>query len=171
MAYLYGKNSGVITMESKKYLFIKIGMVAFLAVYLFLIYTSDSAKDVPMEEITASIESEETVTALKKRGRTDLKRYYQLSEDSLEGYLFYKAVSPMSVEELLIIKAPDKHQANIACDNARSHLDSQKQVFQGYGTDQMASLNEAAVESKGNYVIYACGPNAQKWHEIFLSLI
>lgn len=158
-------------MRSKKYLFIKIGMVAFLAIYLFLIYTSDSAKDIPMEEITSSMESDETVTSLEKRGRTDLKRYYQLSEDSLEGYLFYKAVSPMSVEELLIIKAPDKQQTNIACDSARAHLDSQKQVFQGYGTDQMAFLNEAVVESKGNYVIYACGPNAQKWREKFLSLI
>ncbi len=65
-------------MRSKKYLFIKIGMVAFLAIYLFLIYTSDSAKDIPMEEITSSMESDETVTSLEKRGRTDLKRYYQL---------------------------------------------------------------------------------------------
>ena len=77
----------------------------------------------------------------------------------------------MAVEELLIVRAPDKQKANIFLENAQAHLDSQKKVFQGYGTDQMGLLNEAFVESKGKYVIYACGSDAAKWREYFLSLI
>lgn len=174
MADLHGRNSGVITMRQikiDKQIFIKIGMVLFLLAYLILIYTADSAKNVSMDQITASMEKEETLTALLKRGRTDLKRYYQINEDATEGYLFYKAVSPMAVEELLIVKAPDKQKANTFLESAQAHLDSQKKVFQGYGTDQMGLLNEAFVESKGNYVIYACGSDAAKWREHFLSLI
>ena len=51
------------------------------------------------------------------------------------------------------------------------YLKYQKQVFEGYGTDQMALLNNAVVGKKGNYVYYMCGADAQNWRTAFLSMI
>lgn len=158
-------------MENKRNLFIKTGMVLFLAAYLMLIYMSDNAKNIPIDRIAASMEADSTITLLQKRERTDLKRFYQINDGDTDGYLFYKAVSPMSVEEILIVKAANKSQANAFLENAESHLASQKRVFEGYGTDQMALLNDAVVETRGNYVYYMCGPDAASWRKIFLSLI
>lgn len=146
-------------------------MVLFLVIYLTLLYTSDNARNIPMDNIAQSMEADTTITLQKKRGRTDLKRYYQIDEGDIDGFLFYKAVSPMAVEELCIIKANSKAQAETFLENAESHLAAQKKIFEGYGTDQMALLNEAIVEKKGNYVYYICGADAGDWRNSFLSLI
>ena len=69
------------------------------------------------------------------------------------------------------MKAKDRAQAQILLENAQAHLSSQKNVFEGYGTDQMALLNNAAVGKKGNYVYYMCGADAQNWRTAFLSMI
>lgn len=146
-------------------------MVLFLSVYLILLYTSDSAKNVPMDEISAEMVADTSISVLKKRGRTDLRRYYQVDEASVDGYLFYKAESPMSVDEIFIVKALNKTQAATLLESAQNHLDAQKKIFEGYGTDQMALLNSAVVEKKGNYVYYICGSNASELRSSFLSLI
>lgn len=146
-------------------------MVVFLSAYLILLYTSDSAKNVPMETITQSMEADTSITLLEKRGRSDLKRYYQIDERDVDGYLFYKATSPMSVDEIFIVKAVNKTQATALLESAESHLASQKKIFEGYGTDQMALLNNAVVERKGNYVYYICGSDTSDLQKSFLSLI
>ena len=157
--------------NSRKNLIIKTAMVVFLIFYLGFLYFSDYAKNVPMEQITASMEASTSVTELQKRGRADLNRYYHIQESDTAGYLFYKAVSPMSVDELCIVKAPDKTAAESFLESFQTHLESQKNVFGGYGTDQMALLNEAFTGSRGNYVYYFCGADASAWYETFLSLI
>ena len=158
-------------MKINKSLILKTAMVLFLSVYLILLYTSDSAKNVPMDEISAEMVADTSISVLKKRGRTDLRRYYQVDEASVDGYLFYKAESPMSVDEIFIVKALNKTQAATLLESAQSHLDAQKKIFEGYGTDQMALLNSAVVEKKGNYVYYICGSNASELRSSFLSLI
>ena len=171
MADTHGTDSGVTGMKNYLHIFIKSGLVLFLAVYLTLLYTSDSAKNVPMEQITQTLEQNSDISSLNKETRSDLKHYYQTDDRTIDGYFFYKAASPMAVEEICIMKASDNAQANILLESANSHLSSQKQVFEGYGTDQMALLNNAVVGKKGNYVYYMCGADAQDWRTAFLALI
>lgn len=171
MADTHGTDSGVTGMKNYLHIFIKSGLVLFLAVYLTVLYTSDSAKNVPMEQITQTLEQNSDITSLNKETRSDLKHYYQTDDRTIDGYFFYKAASPMAVEEICIMKASDNAQANILLESANSHLSSQKQIFEGYGTDQMALLNNAVVGKKGNYVYYMCGADAQDWRTAFLALI
>lgn len=177
MAYPYGTGSGVIGMKKTGrsntdiHTFIKAGLVILLVVYLTLLYTADNAKNIPIEQITASMESDETITSLNKEERTDLKHYYQVDERDIDGYFFYKAASPMAVEEICIMKAKNSGQAATLLESAQPHLSSQKNVFEGYGTDQMALLNNALVGKKGNYVYYMCGADAASWRSAFLALI
>lgn len=158
-------------MKEKISLIIKIAMVLFLAIYLVLLYRADYAKDIPMDEISASMEQVEAVLSLDKQGRNELRRFYQLNDGDTDGFFFYKASSPMSVEEVLILKAPDKGRAETFLSSAQSHLSSQKGIFEGYGTEQMALLNNAVVEMRGNYVYYLCGANAQQMRSRILALI
>lgn len=171
MAHPYGTGSGVTDMKADRHFFIKTAMVIFLVVYLGSLYTSDSAKNVPVEQIAQVLEQEQNISSLNQEGRTDLKHYYQTDERDLDGYFFYKAASPMAVEEICIMKTKTHSQTDSLLANAQSHLASQKQVFEGYGTDQMALLNNAVVGKKGNYVYYMCGADAQSWCSAFLDLI
>ena len=158
-------------MKADRHSIIKVSLILILTAYLCYLYSADYAKDIPIEKIAEAMEKEPSVTSLRKQGRTELRRFYQIDEKETNGCFYYKAASPMAVEEVLIIKAHDRKQADTFLEAAQSHLSSQKQVFEGYGTSQMALLNEAIAASHGNYVYYFCGADATAWYDAFLSLI
>ena len=152
-------------------LIIKSVMVIFLVVYLGRLYVSDYAADVSMDKISAALEQVSGVTDLSEPGVSGLRRFYQIDENDIDSYFFRKAASPMSVDEVLVVKANSSSEAGADLEAAQAHLESQKNIFEGYGTDQMALLGEASVEKRGAYVWYFCGENAQELRQALLSMI
>ena len=152
-------------------LIIKSVMVIFLVVYLGRLYVSDYAADVSMDKISAALEQVSGVTDLSEPGVSGLRRFYQIDENDIDSYFFRKAASPMSVGEVLVVKANSSSEASAYLEAAQAHLESQKNIFEGYGTDQMALLGEASVEKRGAYVWYFCGENAQELRQALLSMI
>ena len=152
-------------------LILKSVMVIFLVVYLGRLYVSDYAADVSMDKISAALEQVSGVTDLSEPGVSGLRRFYQIDENDIDSYFFRKAASPMSVDEVLVVKADSSSEAGAYLEAAQAHLESQKNIFEGYGTDQMALLGEASVEKRGAYVWYFCGENAQELRQALLSMI
>ena len=152
-------------------LILKSVMVIFLVVYLGRLYVSDYAADVSMDKISAALEQVSGVTDLSEPGVSGLRRFYQIDENDIYSYFFRKAASPMSVDEVLVVKANSSSEASAYLEAAQAHLESQKNIFEGYGTDQMALLGEASVEKRGAYVWYFCGENAQELRQALLSMI
>lgn len=152
-------------------LILKSVMVIFLVVYLGRLYVSDYAADVSMDKISAALEQVSGVTDLSEPGVSGLRRFYQIDENDIDSYFFRKAASPMSVDEVLVVKANSSSEAGAYLEAAQAHLESQKNIFEGYGTDQMALLGEASVEKRGAYVWYFCGKNAQELRQALLSMI
>ena len=152
-------------------LILKSVMVIFLVVYLGRLYVSDYAADVSMDKISAALEQVSGVTDLSEPGVSGLRRFYQIAENDIDSYFFRKAASPMSVDEVLVVKANSSSEAGAYLEAAQAHLESQKNIFEGYGTDQMALLGEASVEKRGAYVWYFCGENAQELRQALLSMI
>ena len=152
-------------------LILKSVMVIFLVVYLGRLYVSDYAADVSMDKISAALEQVSGVTDLSEPGVSGLRRFYQIDENDIDSYFFRKAASPMSVDEVLVVKANSSSEAGAYLEAAQAHLESQKNIFEGYGTDQMALLGEASVEKRGASVWYFCGENAQELRQALLSMI
>lgn len=152
-------------------LILKSVMVIFLVVYLGRLYVSDYAADVSMDKISAALEQVSGVTDLSEPGVSGLRRFYQIDENDIDSYFFRKAASPMSVDEVLVVKANSSSEAGAYLEAAQAHLESQKNIFEGYGTDQMALLGEASVEKRGAYVWYFCGENAQELRQALLPMI
>lgn len=168
------KNQGTSILSDFKLtgsLIIKSVMVIFLVVYLGCLYVSDYAADVSIDKISAALEQVSGVTDLSEPGVSGLRRFYQIDENDIDSYFFRKAASPMSVDEVLVVKANSSSEAGAYLEAAQAHLESQKNIFEGYGTDQMALLGEASVEKRGAYVWYFCGKNAQELRQALLSMI
>lgn len=168
------KNQGTSILSDFKLtgsLIIKSVMVIFLVVYLGRLYVSDYAAYVSMDKISAALEQVSGVTDLSEPGVSGLRRFYQIDENDIDSYFFRKAASPMSVDEVLVVKANSSSEAGAYLEAAQAHLESQKNIFEGYGTDQMALLGEASVEKRGAYVWYFCGENAQELRQALLSMI
>ena len=165
------KNQGTSILSDFKLtgsLILKSVMVIFLV--LGRLYVSDYAADVSMDKISAALEQVSGVTDLSEPGVSGLRRFYQIDENDIDSYFFRKAASPMSVDEVLVVKA-NSSEASAYLEAAQAHLESQKNIFEGYGTDQMALLGEASVEKRGAYVWYFCGENAQELRQALLSMI
>lgn len=168
------KNQGTSILSEFKLtgsLILKSVMVIFLVVYLGRLYVSDYAADVSMDKISAALEQVSGVTDLSEPGVSGLRRFYQIDKNDIDSYFFRKAASPMSVDEVLVVKANSSSEAGAYLEAAQAHLESQKNIFEGYGTDQMALLGEASVEKRGAYVWYFCGENAQELRQALLSMI
>ena len=168
------KNQGTSILSDFKLtgsLIIKSVMVIFLVVSLGCLYVSDYAADVSIDKISAALEQVSGVTDLSEPGVSGLRRFYQIDENDIDSYFFRKAASPMSVDEVLVVKANSSSEASAYLEAAQAHLESQKNIFEGYGTDQMALLGEASVEKRGAYVWYFCGENAQELRQALLSMI
>ena len=75
MADKYGTDCGVKGMKNYLHIFIKGAFVLFLIAYLTVLYTSDSAKNVPMEQIAQTMEQDSDITSLNKEARSDLKHF------------------------------------------------------------------------------------------------
>ena len=116
-------------------LILKSVMVIFLVVYLGRLYVSDYAADVSMDKISAALEQVSGVTDLSEPGVSGLRRFYQIDENDIDSYFFRKAASPMSVDEVLVVKANSSSEASAYLEAAQAHLESQKNIFEGYGTD------------------------------------
>lgn len=71
MADKYGTDCGVKGMKNYLHIFIKGAFVLFLIAYLTVLYTSDSAKNVPMEQIAQTMEQDSDITSLNKEARSD----------------------------------------------------------------------------------------------------
>ena len=168
------KNQGTSILSDFKLtgsLILKSVMVIFLVVYLGRLYVSDYAADVSMDKISAALEQVSGVTDLSEPGVSGLRRFYQIDENDIDSYFFRKAASPMSVDEVLVVKANSSSEASAYLEAAQAHLESQKNIFEGYGTDQMALLGEAYVGKRDAYVWYFCGENAQELRQALLSMI
>ena len=150
---------------------LKVATVLLLGAYLVFLCTRGLAKDIPVEDIQAWVAEEKTITELSECGDLELRRFYGLDGGTLEGYVFYKAESPMIVDEFLVAKASGQEQAKQALASAQQHLADQKKSFEGYGVSQIAQLKKAEVLMQGNYVIYAAGDHAKQWKDDFMNLI
>ncbi len=158
-------------MSERLSLIVKIGMTAFLVLYLALLYRADSAKDISLSSAEESLTSVSGMQSLQKRGRADLKRFFSIEETDVDSYIFYKAQSPMSVDEVLILKAWRMEETDALFEKVQAHLSSQETVFGAYGTNQMALLANASVSRRGKYIWYICGPDSQAITERFLRLL
>ena len=98
----------------------------------------------------------------------DFKRIFGLNAEDYEGVVYFKPISQMDVEELLIVKLASDDQAEALEEAVNDRIDSQKTSFDGYGVAQCALLEKAIVKTQGNFLFYCVSPDAEKYYQAFL---
>ena len=88
------------------------------------------------------------------------------ANDVEDGY-WYCSSGMMGVYERLIVRVKDDSQIETVRKAAEKRRSTQKESFEGYGTDQTKPLNEAGLEARGQYVFMAAGKNAGKAYAAF----
>ena len=82
-----------------------------------------------------------------------IRRIYGLDPEAYEGILLYYPTSSMSVEEILLVKLASLDQQEEVRSVMEARVASQIDVFSGYGPEQVAMLEKAIVDVRGNYAL------------------
>ncbi len=98
----------------------------------------------------------------------DFKRIFGLNAEDYEGVEYFKPISQMDVEELLIVRLASDDQAEALEEAVEERVDSQKTSFDGYGAAQCALLEKAIVKTRGNFLFYCVSPDAEQYYQAFL---
>lgn len=152
-------------------LIVKVFFVAFLVIYLGVLCMRGYAKDVSISQIQKDFENENLLDGIDEMKDKDLRRYFGIEGKECEGYFYYKAESPMVVDELLVLKAKSVQDAERFKESVTKRLDNQLESFEGYGVTQTAQLKKAYAQAEGIYVIYMAGDQAGRWKSAFESAI
>ncbi len=97
----------------------------------------------------------------------DFKRIFGLNAEDYEGVEYFKPVSQMDVEELLVVKLKDGQDSADLQDSVKERVSSQLDAFDGYGAAQCALLNKYILKVKGNVLFYCVSPDAGDYYSKF----
>ena len=101
-----------------------------------------------------------------------IRRLYGLDLAAYESCILYYPATNMGAEELLIVKLTSPDQAQTVQAAIEARLQTQKNTFDGYGVEQYDLLtNHAAVEVRGNYVLFVVSQTADQVRQAFLDAL
>ena len=144
----------------KKIVLIEVLLVVLLAGVMTVLLWRARTKDVSLSELGSRLEEQFSFEGMEKAGSMRIKRNYGLNTADFAETLCYTPDNTMSVAELLVVKTADEAQNSEVLQAIESRLETQKNNFLNYGTDQTYLLEHAEVFSAGNYVVFVCGAEA-----------
>ena len=159
------------SMADHRYTAAKLALIAGLLVYIFLVLGGSSAKDVPFDWIAIRMAPDPALMSLKEGDANTFRERFGLDPDGCEGWLMYVSDDLMDVSELLIVKAGDDSVRARIEDAVAARLESQKESFRNYGTDQFEKLEHAIFWQRGSYLFYGVSDAVDRWETSFLNCI
>lgn len=147
--------------------YVRIAMVAVLLVFIVILQLGTGDSDAAIEDVVNAVISEIDTEGMEESTNRKLKKFYGLSASDYEGTALYAPVSNMDATELLIVKLKDSEQAESVQAAIEERLQKQKDSFEGYGIEQFALLEDSVLDVRGNYILYAVHPDADKIKQIF----
>ena len=127
-----------------------------------LLYQKDPRPDVTETEVVEMFESMAEDASVLPGGTLRLRRVFGLNAADYDLMVYYMPKETMDVCEFLLIRADES-----TIDSVRSAMEtriaSQLAAFDHYGEHQTELLNEAVIESFGNYICLIVSETPDKW--------
>lgn len=128
-----------------------------LAVFVALLISRAAgfrASATPFDEMAGAVLQAADLAPMQEGDNQMIRRLYKLDPEEYDGVLLYHPTDVMGAEELFLVRLADASQAEAVQAAVESRLASQLNTFEGYGPDQVAMLERAVVEVRGNYVLF-----------------
>ena len=142
-----------------------------LIVFLTAVYSHGNAKDVPLKDINELLSEQPSITSMKQTGERELVQFMGLDASQYSEFIYYQGTEALSVDELLIIKAKHRDDLSGVKDAVDKRIEEQIKTFESYGPVQVSLLKNAVIETKGRYLFYCTGKDAEKYKEVFFHAI
>ena len=143
-------------------------VLAVLVIFIVVMLTSNSSKDISMDKIKENMSAQTDVAELIEKDSAGTNTVFGMVPSE---YLYYASNAIMDVRELFIAKTSDDDEMEQIENAVTMRIETQIDNFTGYGAEQVDMLEHAVYGQKGDYYFYAVGENAQEWQDAFYKLI
>ena len=127
---------------------------------LLVIFGGNPVSNAVFADVSAAVVPEVDKTNMNEAQNQMVKRLYGLDPVNFEGCTLYYPRTNMDAEELLVIKLKEVSQQAEVEAAIEARLQSQKDVFDGYGVSQTDLLtNYSVIDVRGNYVLFVVSKN------------
>ena len=123
--------------------------------------------DAAFDDVRSAVVTAARFEAVQEGDGQMLRRLYGLDPSAYEDFTLYYPATNMGAEELLLVKLTDTAQRDEVLAAIESRLKTQITTFEGYGPDQVAMLEAAAVEDGGNYILFVSSAQADTARRAF----
>ena len=152
-----------------KRLLIEGGAVLCLLAIVFLSLHERGTTGISPEEINSAVQAE--IEPMQRASDILLRKNLGLDADTAEGVVYYASSDFMDVCEVLILKESDSDALDALEQTVRERIAQSKAVFESYGPEQMALLNNAQIYRTDSYFVLVIKAGADELCAKIRSLI
>lgn len=138
-----------------------------LVSFILVLLKNNHCEVIDFGKFTAAFAQESSLDSMKQKTKRDVRKTFDIELENVENVLYYSGEGIMNVSELLIIQAKDEDACEEMMGAIEAYVATQKNNFDGYGTNQFDILSKAVIKHQGNYCFLAVSENADKWEEVF----
>ena len=150
------------------------GMVlSVLAVVIFVLtlVVQDKQSNAEFSDVSDAVVKTLDCSEMQQADNQMIKRLYGLTPADYAGITVWYPTTNMGAEEVLIVKLKDLNQQETVAAAAQARLDTQMNTFEGYGVEQVALLEKAVIEVRGNYILFVCNDHVDAAVQAFLDAL
>ena len=150
-------------MRTKLYALLRLLALAGLAATVVLGFAGKKnvTSDTPFETVLSAVTGSVDLSDVREGENQMVRRLYGVSPADYEECVLYYPSTNMGAEEILLVKLNPGQSADALVAAAEQRIKDQLNVFEGYGIEQVALLNDhARIEAPGNYFLFIVSAGA-----------
>lgn len=151
-----------------------VGMILSVLVVLVFVLSltvQDKQSDAVFTDVSTAVVDTLDLSEMQEADNQMIKRLYGLTPSDYAGICVWYPTTNMGAEEVLIVQLNDMSQQEAVAAAAQARLDTQMNTFEGYGVEQVALLEKAVIEVRGNYILFVCNDNVDDAVRAFLDAL
>ena len=150
-------------MKTKLYALLRLLALAGLTATVVLGFAGKKnvTSDTPFETVLSAVTGSVDLSDVREGENQMVRRLYGVSPADYEECVLYYPSTNMGAEEILLVKLNPGQSADALVAAAGQRIKDQLNVFEGYGIEQVALLNDhARIEAPGNYFLFIVSAGA-----------
>lgn len=133
-------------------IFIKIISLLFFVSIMLALPIIRADKKVELKTIKENITPYINKDTFKEQSLTTLYKNYNIKKEQIEDFISYGPISYISVDEITIIKQPNKEIQTIIQNKLEQYVTKKISTFESYGPKQVELLKAKIIATKGDYI-------------------
>lgn len=157
------------SLKNNRYIFMAIRyalvLIMIIAIILFIGRRSESSAS--FSDVKDAVSKVADTAHMELNSERFLKKYFELNAEDYEEILIYTPITNMDANELVLLKLKDASQGEAVKAAIENRIRSQLDIYEGYAPEQVALLDAAIIDDRGNYILYVVGENSEEVDEAF----